>query len=131
MTSTQVISSQSVGTGANKGEELFAIRLTPNAITDRFFVEAVLTNGATDIDTSDRPQIRYACYNASITAALAPPILRRTARYLEVIPSPNAGLVVSRTSLLEPLSGPYIYLWVDMPAFPVAGTLSVWIHEGP
>ena len=131
MTPTQVITGQSVGTGANKGEDLFAIRLTPQAITDRFFVEAILTNGAGDYDISNRPIIKYACYNASITASTAPAILKRTARYMELLPSKFSSAVVSRTSLLEPLSGPYIYLWVDQPAFVTAATLSVWIHEGP
>jgi len=131
MTSTQVITSQSIGTSTNKGEDLFAIRLTPQSITDRFFVEAVITNGAAGYDIGNRPVVKFACYNASITASGAPAILKRSARYLELLPSINASAVVSRTSVCEPLSGPYIYLWVDCPAFATAATLSVWIHEGP
>lgn len=131
MTSTKVIDAQSIGTSTNKGTDLFAIRLTPQSITDRFFVEAVITNGAGSYTLTDRTLLRFACYNASIPASDAPAILKRTARFMEMIPNNAAGAVYSRTSLLEPLSGPYIYLWVDQPTFAVAATLSVWIHEGP
>lgn len=131
MTSTQIITAQSIGTSTNKGSDLFAVRLTPQAITDRFFLEVVITNGAAGYDIKQRPIAWYATYNASVTAATAPALLRNTARYLECIPRPEGSGVSSRTSVCEPLSGPYLYVWFEIPAVAVAQTMSAWIHEGP
>ena len=131
MTTTALIASQSIGTGANVGDNLAAAKFTPAAISDRYFVECILTNGATSYDLNNRPRVWYAGYSASITAALAPAILRKAARYVEITPHVNAGLVAKKTSLLEPLDAPYVYVWIESPNLAVAQTLSVNIIEGP
>lgn len=131
MTTTAAINAQSVGTSSNVGEDLLAYKLTPQSTTDRFFVEALLTNGAGGYDMAQRPRIWYACHSVSMTAALAPKILKQTARYLEIVPSPFSGKQVARVSQLEPLSAAYVYLWLEMPAVTVAQTLTVNLIEGP
>ena len=131
MTTTQVINAQSIGTSTNKGHDLFAIRLTPAAASDRFYVEAVVTNGAGTFNRSSKIAVWVATYNASITASGAPAIMRHTAKMLDVIMESTSAAVTSYTSDLIPLGGPYIYLWLDVPTLPAASTISVWIHEGP
>lgn len=131
MTTTTAVNAQSIGTSTNVGENLFAYKLTPQSTTDRFFIEAILTNGAGGYDVSSKIYIRYACHSVDMTAALAPPILRSGSRFLEVIGSSSAGQVTARTSLLEPLAAAYVYLWVDVPNQTVAQTITVKVIEGP
>lgn len=131
MTTTTAINAQSIGTGSNIGEGLFAYALTPQSTTDRFFVEAIITNGAAGYDVSNKIIVRFACHSVSMTAALAPPILRSGARYMEVIGSSKAGQVTARTSLLEPLSAAYVYVWLDVPNQTTAQTITVKLIEGP
>lgn len=131
MTTTAAINAQSVGTSTGVGEDLLAYKLTPQSTSDRFFVEALLTNGAGGYDMAQRPRIWYACHSVSMTASLAPKILKQTARYLEIVPSPFGSKQVARISQLEPLAAAYVYLWLEMPAVAVAQTLTVNIIEGP
>ena len=131
MTTTPAINAQSVGTSSAIGDDLLAYKLTPQAATDRFFIEAILVNGAAGYDMAQRPRIWYACHSVSMTASDAPKILKQTARYLEIVPSPFSGKTVARISQLEPLAAGYVYIWLEMPNLVVAQTLTVNIIEGP
>lgn len=131
MTTTVAINGESIGTGSNIGEGLFAYKLTPQSTSDRFFVEAILTNGAGGYNVSNKLRVIFACHSVSMTAADAVPILKSNARYMEVIASADAGQVIAKTSLLEPLAAAYVYVWVNVPPQATAQTLTVKLIEGP
>ena len=135
MTSTAVLSAQSIGTGANKGNDLTfsasAMKVTIQTGTTAFCVAGELTNGSASYDQANRPTIRYATSPFSYAYDAAPPNLRTTARYLEMIPKQSAGGIAARNSDLEVVKGSYIYVWVDVPGVAVAQTLTINVVELP
>ena len=131
MTTTAAISAQSVGTSTNVGEGKFPQKVTTTGYSDRFYIEGKITNGAGSYSPANKVRIWYSSYSASITAAAAVDLLRANARYLDLTPSPDGSIARSQISLCEPLSGLYIYLWVDIPTQTVAQTLDVNVIEGP
>lgn len=134
-TETVLINAQSVGTGSNKGDNLFSIApVTLQATTTAFYLDVKLANGATagDIDANQKIVVYYSptCY--TVTAAEAPLTLAQTARYVALRPRPGASKEVINQSSLEPVgSGSDILCWVSSPAFPIAGALTVTLIELP
>lgn len=132
MTVTASISGQSIGTSTNIGPDKFPQKVTCQSGTDRFFIEATVTNGAASYDPANAIVIFYSSYSQSATAnAALIDKLRKNARRLDVKPRRLAASVVVLASDLEPLSGPYIYLWCEIPTVSVAQTLDVNVVEGP
>lgn len=131
MTTTAITAGQAIGTLTNIGADLFATRTAVQTTSDRFFVEAKVTNGAGNYDQSKRIIVWFAPYSVSVTAALAPELLRNIARFVEVIPSKFGSVARVRTSLCEPLSGGYIYVWCEIPTVTVAQSLDISLIEGP
>lgn len=127
MTTTALISSQSIGTSTNKGEGLFPQKLTLNPATTKFVITAELTNGTGSYNQAQRVVLRYATSSYSYTAANAVAQLAAGAgtRFLELIPAKSTGAISNRFSQIEVPAGQYLYLWVDVPTTSVAQTLSV------
>lgn len=132
MTVTAAINGQSVGTSTNIGDDKFPQKVTCQSGTDRFFIEATLLNGAGGYDPAQALVVFYTSYSQSVTANAAMiALLRQMARRLDVKPRREAGATQIKVSDLEPLSGPYIYLWTQVPTVSVAQTLTVNVVEGP
>lgn len=136
MTTTVILTGQSIGTGSNAGADLtFAtagMKVTKQAATTAFVISAVLTNGAAAYNLAARPVIRYASSPFSVVYTAAPALFRNGgSRYLELVPAIGAGGAVSRSSEIETVNGSYIYIWVDVPTVSVAQTLDLSIVELP
>lgn len=131
MTTTASISSQSIGTSTNIGEGKFPQKITAVATTTAFVICPRITNGAGDYNPASELVVWYSSSSYSVTAAQAAVQLRPTARFVSLKPSPKGSGVVIKDSTLEPLTGPYIYLWCDVPTFSVAATLDVNVVELP
>lgn len=129
-TVTAAINGQSVGTSTNVGNGLFGYKLTKQAASTTFLVSALLVNGAGAVDPRAEIVITYASSPRNLTAAQALAQLR-TVKHLHIKPSPTPGASVEFSTELETMKGDYVYLWADVPAMPVAGTLTVNTVELP
>lgn len=132
MTVTAAISGQSIGTSTNVGADKFPQKVTAQSITDRFFIEVTVLNGASRYDPANAITVFYTSYSQSITAdSTMMAKLRQLARRIDVKPRVDGSATQIKVSDLEPLSGPYIYLWCEIPTVTVAQTLTVNVIEGP
>lgn len=131
MTITQMLNGQTIGTGANKGEGLFATKLTLQSTTTAYVFTPRVTNGADSYLPKNEIIIWYTTSSFSITAAQAVKQLKSTARYVSIKPSPDNAGVVIKDSSLEPNTGGYLYCWCDIPTVTTAQTLDVNIVELP
>jgi hypothetical protein len=134
-TETVLINAQSIGTSTNVGNNKFSINpVTLQTSTTAFYLDVKLANGATagDIDPGLTPFIRYANTVYTVTAAEAPNTLGQAARFVKIVPRSGASKEVIAQSSLEPaIGGSDVLCWVDAPAFPVAGALTVTLCELP
>lgn len=130
MTTTNAISSQSIGTSTNIGEGKFPQKVTKVAASTAFVVEGRVTNGAAGY-LGQIVRLWYAASSYDITAAAAVIALQPSARYVDIPLSPDSGTDSIRTSLLEPALGQYIYLWCDVPTLATAATLYANVTELP
>ena len=132
MTTTAAISGQSIGTSTNVGTDKFPAKVTCQSGSDRFFIEAILTNGAGGYDKAQEVLVFYASHTVSATAdAAIVEKLRGCARQLAVKPREAGSAIQVKISDVEPLSGGYIYLWLEIPTVTVAQTITVNVVEGP
>ena len=131
MTTTTIVTAQSVGTSTNVGEGKFPQKTTAQALTDRFYVEAKVTNGAAAYDKSKRITMFMVASPTSVTAAAAVDLLRQTADRVDLRIDDKQGTQRATISSCIPLSGSYIYVWFDIPNQTVAQTLDVNLVEGP
>ena len=131
MTTTVSISGQTIGTGANAGENLFPQKVTRNAATTAFVLSLRLTNGVAEYDRHAEVRVWYSSSPYSVSAALGAVQLKQTARYVDIRPSNLAAGVMIKDSSLEPITGDFIYFWCDIPAVVVAQTLDVTLVELP
>lgn len=132
MTITNSIASQSIGTSTNKGNSLFATKVTLAATTTAAQIEALIVNGADSYDPRTNLKIHYAFSSFDMTAATAILTLGRSSRFLEVPQKPDPLARSGNITLLEPAPGSaYLYFWVDAPATVVASALSVNVIEYP
>lgn len=135
LTVTAAISSQSVGTSTNVGTAKFPQKVTLQAGTARIAVVGQLTLGTTGAavpDTGCRPRIWYANSPTSYAdAATGAAACHATARYIDLVPGNVAGAVTEKGDGSQWVTGGYLYIWVDQPKFPVAGSLTVNVVELP
>jgi len=131
MTTTNAISGQSIGTGSNVGEGKFPQKVTIAATTTAFVITPRVTNGAGEYIEASEVIIWYSGSSYSVTAAAAPELLRKTARFVSVKPSRNSSVAIAIDSSIEPVTGSYIYLWCSIPTVTVAQTLDVNVVELP
>lgn len=135
-TTTAVLSSQSIGTGSNAGNDLtFAastLKLTLQSTTTAYVISVKLTNGTGSYSLSNRPTIKYASSPFSVTYTAAPLLFRNGgSRYLEMVPGCEGNLAVSRSSDIETINGGYLYIWCYVPTVSVAQTLDISVLELP
>jgi hypothetical protein len=135
MTSTNVISSQSFGTGSNistNGQPKFAPAATTlQTGTTAFVVRAKWTAGAGVEATGQKLKVYYTTSESGISAANAPTYLEQTARYIEMDSPEEISGVRIKDSTLEPVTGTDFYCWVDAPKLTLAATLTVTLIELP
>ena len=132
MTPTTLINGQSVGTGANIGNNILSQAQTAfQASTTAFVITAKLTNGNGPVDPGQQIRIWYTSTQHTVTAGNAPTQLNKTARYVDVKPNPGANAVTINDSALEPITGANLNLWCDVATYPLAGTLTVILVELP
>lgn len=130
MTTSNAISSQSIGTSTNIGVDKFPQKITLATGTTAFAVEARVTNGAS-FYAENAIRVWFAVSSFSVTAAAAVELLRASAMYLDILPSKFGSIARSRQSLFCPAAGAYLYLWCDIPSTVVAQTLDVNTIELP
>lgn len=132
MTTQSCISSQSVGTGSNVGNGILAISpKTLASTTTAYVVNVQLTNGAGPVDPNQQIVVRYTTTMRTVTSGNAPTYLQQTQHTVAIRPSANASVIQIVDSQLEPVTGSKFHLWVDVPNFPIAGTLDVDLVELP
>lgn len=131
MTTTTVISAQSIGTSTNIGNSLFATKVTLGAATSAAIIASRVTNAATggSLDSRATVDIYYAFSPISVDAADAVNLLKQDARYLRLLTEVAVSADRSRSSQVEVASGQYLYLWCDIPTFAAAATLNVYVTE--
>lgn len=129
MTTTTVITSQSIGTSTNVGEGLFPQQVAIQATTSDYVICMRVTNGAGSYLPKSEIIVRYASSPFNITAAQAVTQLAPASRYVSLKPSDKGSAVVIKNSLFEPILGGYIYLWCEVPSTTVAQTLDVSVVE--
>lgn len=130
-TTTTIISGQSIGTSSNKGDALFPTKLSLSSLTAAVVLTIRVTNGAGvgSLDGRTPLWLRYAFSPISVAAEAAPSLLRQNSRYVELKLSQVPADDLARDSIVEPVSGLYLYVWVDVPIFSTAGTLNVYATE--
>jgi hypothetical protein len=128
---TVALSAQSVGTAANVGNSLFPTKVTLNAATITVALEIKLVNGAiqTKIDQRHRVRVYSAVTAESVTAANAPELLKYSCECTELIPPMDALDTKYKMSKPWKATGGFFCFWVDVPAFPLAGALTVNVIE--
>lgn len=132
MTTTASISGQSIGTGSNVGAKLFPQKVTVNVATTAFVISGRVTNGTGNYPQTLYVRIWFTSSSFSVTAAQAVDQLNRApARYLDLPLKEAAGQVTIKDSMLEVLTGGYIYLWCEVPTMTTAATLDVNVVELP
>lgn len=131
MTTTAIISGQSMGTGSNVGDNLFAAKLTAQTTTTAFLLCVRVTEGAGPTNPGT-VRVFFTSTSFSISAANGPSQLGATSRYVDVILSdPRGGQVIIRDGSLEPLTGANIHVWASAPQLGTAATLDVNVVELP
>lgn len=129
MTST-VIVNESIGTGANVGNGLFATKAILAAATTAYVISARLTPGAGHCE--GRVRVYYTTTAFDISAANGPAQLAQTTRYLDLTFNPSQPEVpVIRDGSLEPATGYFLHVWVEVPPQAVASTLELAFVELP
>lgn len=134
MTTTDLLSSQSIGTSTNIGDKKFPVKTTAQAGTTAYSINAKLTLGSgIPLSASNNITVWYTSSSFSLTAAEAAAQLDTApARYVRLPLSPNPsthGLVTYANSFIEPLQGAYIYIWFELPNLTTAATLDVKLVE--
>lgn len=129
MTTTALVTTQSIGTGSNKGDGILPQKATLAGSTQNFVLSMEITNGAGGYVKGSRISAWYATSPFSYTAADGVVQLRNKARYLEIIVSHNANIIHAAASVLEPVAGQYLYVWFDIPVVTVAQTMNVSYTE--
>ncbi len=131
MTTTAIISGQSIGTSTNVGNDKFAAKLTAGTTTTAFVVSAKLTLGAGPTNPGI-VRVRFTSASFNVTAANGPAHLGQTSRYLDLVLSGQPGSsVLIKDGTLETLTGSYIHVWVDAPTLGTAASLDVNVVELP
>lgn len=132
MTITNSLVSQSIGTSTNKGNTLFATKVTLAGTTTAAQIEGLIVNGAGDYEPRANVRIHYAFSSFDMTAAVASVTFTKGSRFLDVPLKADPLARSGNITLLEPAMGSaYLYFWVDVPAFVVASALSVNVVEFP
>lgn len=130
MTSTTIINAQSFGTSTNVGNGKFSVSpTTVNAGTQQYAVAVSIANGAGLQDANEEVRVWYATSQDTFTAANAVISLRSTARYVDLRPDPQTGIIRNRNSQIEAVLGQNFYCWVDAPGLPTAATITVKLLE--
>ena len=130
ITATAAIASQSIGTGSNVGSALFPQKITLQAATTALVLEARIVNGAGfRHDERQGVEVWYAVSNISFTAAAAVLALKQSAKHLFIKAGPKGLDDAVKQSDLVSAIGAYLYIWCEVPTFPVAAALSVSVLE--
>lgn len=130
LTITAAINAQSIGTSTNIGNSKFPTKVTLQAATTAFAVEASVTNGAgAAFNPRQKLDVRFAVSSFSLTDTAAPDILGQASNLLQVTPSEKGGEQRINVSELQPTPGGYFYVWLDVPVLPAASTVTVNLIE--
>lgn len=130
MTTTASISSQSIGTSTNIGDQKFPQKVTIAATTTSFNLAARITNGASAYDPAVAPVLYWTTSPFSVTTAVAAASFRALGS-IQLRPSPLGSGVASYTTPNVPAGGAYVYFWLNIPNLPAAATLDVTCVELP
>jgi len=130
MTTTQVLTDQTIGTGSNIGGNLFPQKVTLAVASIAASISIRCTNGA-GLPADIRAPIvaRYAFSPVSVAAAAAPGLLGIGSRYLNLHPQNVPSGDTSSASLLSDATGAYLYVWFEVPPFLVAASLNAFVVE--
>lgn len=131
MTTTTVINAQSIGTGSNVGVPVHASKLTCEALTTAYVINAQLTNGAARYSRSNEVRIWYASSPYNMTASQAADRCKQSARYLKIFGREDPSSITVQDTEVEVLSGQFLYIWLEVANQPAAQTISVIVTQLP
>lgn len=132
MAITPALTSQSVGTGANVGSDLFPTKVALAEGTTAGQVEALLVNGQAHYDERQDHLVRFMFSSLDVAAGAAPALFRQSARYVRLTNGREPLTQRANISLLEPApAGGFFYMWVEAPQTDVASALTVNLVEYP
>lgn len=125
MTITALLTAQSVGTSTNVGTGLYAGQLVLQAATSGVVVSAKLVAGAgQSVDAKQRIKVWFTTSPWDISSGI-PAQFELDANQVELNnPQGPSGTRIT-TSELAINQGGFLNYWVEVPALPVAGTLSL------
>lgn len=130
MTTVTSLAAQSIGTGANTGNDLFPTKVTLSGISTGLCLSARITNGAGGSFDQRAPlEILYAISHLSVAAAAAVELFKEEARFLSMRTTEVASADRYKNGLLEPIVGGYLYFWCNVPLFNTAAVLNVYVTE--
>lgn len=130
MTTTNVLTTQSIGTSTNKGDAVLPQKVTLTSGTTAIRVEAKITNGAASYPNTYL-RFAYVVSSFDLTAAAAALALKGNATLVDIPLRPAGGDITIKSSLLDPAAGAYLYIWFYIPATTVACTLALNTVELP
>lgn len=130
MTTTNIVASQSIGTGGNIGNSLFAYKHTLDAGTSAAVLTLRVTNGTKGpSDARAKNTMWYSFSPISVTASAATELLKQNAKYVDLLCAEGASSDRARDSLIEPVTGQYLYCWFDTCTYEAAATLNAYVTE--
>jgi len=131
MTTTTIVSGQSIGTSTNVGNSKFPTKQTLSPTSAAIVLTLRVTNGAGKGVDDERSVITmwYALSPVSVTAAEGTELLKQNARFVDLRLEPLAEKDRARDSELIVVSGQYLYVWFDVPPFNTAATLNAYLTE--
>lgn len=125
MTTTDLLTAQSVGTGANHGTALYAAQLALQAATAGLIVTAQLTAGTgAQPDAKQRIRVWFATSPFNVSTFIASQF-ETDAKFFEVNTPVGSAQIKVATSEFVINQGGYLYWWVEAPVLPVAGSLNL------
>ena len=134
MTTTSIITSQSIGTGSNIGPFIAPVKTTLNANTTAALISVSLTLGDTSASVSSKLRVWCAVSPVSYsTATVGAYALKSGAQWVELNLDPKGlpTLVLERASMVDITAAGYHYCWIEAPTLPVAATVTVNLLELP
>lgn len=133
MTTTSIITAQSIGTSTNVGPLIGPVKTTLQAATTAIIISVQLTLGATGGNSAGSMlkvwhAVSPISYSTATIGALA---LAQGAEYVLVKLDALASLVIERSSDVLVTAAGYHYCWIEAPVLVQAATVTVNLQEIP
>jgi hypothetical protein len=130
MTTTNVVAAQSIGTSTNLGNSVFPTKVTLDAGTSAAVLTLRVTNGTSGpLDSRCDITMWYSFSPVDVSAAAGVELLKQNARYVNLKGADGASADRAKDSLIEPVTGQFLYIWFDVPTFQAAAVMNAYVTE--